>query len=1061
MNVSLIANTGIQFFTHEIELNPEEQTVLPNGNIMFPMSFYESCDYINDQLRLEFAYYFPKHKCYVPYSDLKAAGYILTSEYGDEIINELGQPQPCNEEDINFDFLTTLLPTNCYSEYCLSGTMGADGQSPFEKMNDHWVPMPFFEYDNVGNSVFGPYGWCRLKITQIGVKPNGMRRFRLVWAFDTRSESMLTDKNPYFYEGENMKKYGLCNRCLLLFDFFSHEWVSDYLANLLTEPYTGQQQDIHFRYLSFYIYMVNSLRLSNLYPEVTLYNDAKNGINVDLVLDIGNSRTCGVLFENSDFTKACMLQLRDLTDPHKVYSDPFDMRLAFHKADFGMMDVEDVFEWKSFLRVGEEATKLIYRARQDDGISEKTTNYSSPKRYLWDNKEYNGQWEFIVTVDEEKDTAMEQSNLIYVKGLSEQFNSDGTLLTEGNGGVFSSFSRRSLMTFVMIEIIQQAKCQINSYGFRYKHGNIDVPRRLKHIIVTCPTAMPIEEQVTLRKCAEEAYVALLRCGDPQLYYKPYRKEEWEEAISIVPSVDDLENRNMNMFAAKKEWGYDEASCCQLVYLYAEIAERYRGDCEKFIKQKGHVREDFKEEGYDQESITIGSVDIGAGTTDLMICSYRYSYKGAAKLTPIPLFWDSFYFAGDDVLMEIVRELIIEGNGKEFLRSKYGPIYNAICANMAETKGIDLSNLSDDKTKWSNATLVVMKQIRKEASIIIHGFFGKDTATMDFVDRTMRHDFNIQISIPIALKMMEMLRINHPACDLVYSDIFKKEMEPASYLISYCERKFGFNIKEIKWSFSPEHLSDIIRARLEPLMKQLSVILNSYHCDIVLLAGKPMSLTVVTDLFLKFFPVTPDRLIRLNSYRVGNWYPFADSRGYFVDQKPVVAVGAMIGYKASNGGLNDFHLDMSKMKQNMISTAKYIGYYDALGQRIQDPFLTPQKNAATFLITGFPTFIGCKQLKSVYYQARPLYAVTCEQAEDEEDIGDMELKITITRLYSQDRENLSVVSIVNGQGMPVSQNKVKIAICSLAEKGAYWLDKGAFTLAVRDFETVKQDNNRER
>lgn len=70
---------------------------------------------------------------------------------------------------------------------------------------------------------------------------------------------------------------------------------------------------------------------------------------VDLVLDIGNSRTCGVLFEEGDFTKSKMLELRNLSKPWISYENKsFDMRIAFRKADFGndiVLD-EDIFQWK-------------------------------------------------------------------------------------------------------------------------------------------------------------------------------------------------------------------------------------------------------------------------------------------------------------------------------------------------------------------------------------------------------------------------------------------------------------------------------------------------------------------------------------------------------------------------------------------------------------------------------------------------------------------------------------------------------------------------------------------
>ena len=48
---------------------------------------------------------------------------------------------------------------------------------------------------------------------------------------------------------------------------------------------------------------------------------------------------------------------------------------------------EEMFQWKSFVRIGEEARRLVYRSLEEEGLAEKTTNYSSPKRYLWDSKE--------------------------------------------------------------------------------------------------------------------------------------------------------------------------------------------------------------------------------------------------------------------------------------------------------------------------------------------------------------------------------------------------------------------------------------------------------------------------------------------------------------------------------------------------------------------------------------------------------------------------------------------------------------------------------------------------
>ena len=66
--------------------------------------------------------------------------------------------------------------------------------------------------------------------------------------------------------------------------------------------------------------------------------------------------------------------------------------------------------------------------------------------------------------------------------------------------------------------------------------------------------------------------------------------------------------------------------------------------------------------------------------------------------------------------------------------------------------------------------------------------------------------------------------------------------------------------------------------LEDTLKQISTIIYSQACDIVLLSGRPMSLPVIRDLFLKYYPVSPNRLIVLNNYHVGDWYPFDNNTG---------------------------------------------------------------------------------------------------------------------------------------------------------------------------------------
>ena len=75
--------------------------------------------------------------------------------------------------------------------------------------------------------------------------------------------------------------------------------------------------------------------------------------------------------------------------------------------------------------------------------------------------------------------------MVQIKGVSEQLNSDGSLNTTGDGAIDKFYSRKALMTFSFLEILAQAKMQINSYEFRHKWGEENKPRRIGRIIVTC------------------------------------------------------------------------------------------------------------------------------------------------------------------------------------------------------------------------------------------------------------------------------------------------------------------------------------------------------------------------------------------------------------------------------------------------------------------------------------------------------------------------------------------------------------------------------------------------
>lgn len=590
----LVANSGIQFIKKEIEFNPAEPLILPS-NRPLKYSFCDYADFITGEKVFDFLYYHQRDDMFIPVKEMIASGHLERSLNGRECLDETGLVKllPNTSSTLYSSFQQGdpgVITMNALDRFRVVNPNG-DGReqiSAFELLLDKWLPMPMFEKSVDGVTADVPMGWCRLRLQELGDgEVKGNKRYRLVWAFDTDlSEDFLSSLRPCFYDGDGVsKEYCLCNKVDELIRFMSvnseFSAFADYIASVL-----GVADRNDSRYRAFYIYFMNFIRFSGGAPEITLHHQKpETDIEVDLVLDIGNSRTCGVLFEECQFTKAEMLQLRDLSRPWVVDKNTIDMRLVFRKADLGNDIVlnEDLFSWKSFVRVGEEAKRLVYRSLEDEGLAGKTTNYSSPKRYLWDEKAYCGRWENLTTVDDPFNVRL--SDNIFIPGLSPLFDNQGKFNPNpdplaGLAGSDTHYSRSSLMTFVFIELLQQALMQINSIGFRTHWGKINFRRKLRNIIITCPTAMPKKEQIKLRECAVDAAKALSKCN------------VLTNAVNIVPSPESLNVKDDDM-DVPRVWSFDEASCCQLVYLYAEIKQRYDGEVHKFFEMKGHVRPELK------------------------------------------------------------------------------------------------------------------------------------------------------------------------------------------------------------------------------------------------------------------------------------------------------------------------------------------------------------------------------------------------------------------------------------------------------------------------------------
>lgn len=1020
--ITLIANTGIQMFKQRVRLNLQA--------IREKMYFREWFDMDTYKLSLELVHYFPNDDVYVRKRDLWNNGFMPTGEVNrswDDIQKETTDITQFRQDEV----------------FALSVSSLQRGTTPvLNKFLNVWLPFPYFEYDMAGKTGLGPFNWSRIKIVPTGNVIDGCVEWDIVLAIDTTTvydDGNYSDEykeTPVFpNEFEARKQFGVCDNDFNLLTFCSSDdrkskWIDDYILKLVhntddINSITDKHQH-RFNYLASYIFFIKVLRNYANLPTITLYKDRNVAkiTNVNLVVDMGNSKTTALLVEEGDFTRTRMLQLQNFTQPQNVSDDSFDMNIAFQKADFGDMGLENSsqFTFPSFLRLGAEAKYLIYNAQNNKYTSEKLSICSSPKRYLWDNQKRKNEWEYVLLSSQEEHT----NEPIWIDGISNQLNADGTLSATGSQGALCQYSRRSLMTFSFLEILAQARMQINSHKFREEMGEITSPRRIDKILVTCPTAMSRCEQIALRQSAEEAFVLLERFVT-HTSNAPFDYKTLSKKIEIIPNVQALKN-----VEERTQWTYDEATCSQFVYLCAEIAERYKNNCEEYFNLYGKQRNDL--DGYDKKSLTIGSLDIGAGTTDLMICAYEYSSVGQTAIKPIPLFWESFYIAGDDMLKAIIQQLIIEGP-------------HALISNRL--------------TKMGKSNITQM----------LADFFGADTNRLTFSQRQLRKDFNMQVSVPIALKYLDTAQKQIKKATFHWNDIFTT-LQPSAYLLEKFYDAFGFRIEEAEWDYSEEVLNEIVVGKFDDLLKKVTAAMSAYQCDIVILSGRPTSLKQIENLFLKYYPVSPNRLKVLNNYRVGRWYPFQNGDGYFTNQKSIVAVGALLGYIASTqGGFRGLSMDLSELQKRLLPTTDYFGILNSVTNTMTSTLLSPENNSADILVNDLPLKIGTRQLDTPSYPVRAFYRLDFDDegiekylrnrgyvdgAEMEDKVQNIKSSIRrhtpltmhiVREDYSLDKETLVLDSVLNKDGDEFPLAYFRLQIQSLSENEDFWLDSGAFNLSI--------------
>ena len=877
-----------------------------------------------------------------------------------------------------------------------------------------WIPVPFLRIREPrpdGYHLFdqGPTNWARARLVELPTPDAEGHTHRVTLAFDTQLLP-TREGRPYLapspLDMQSGEEFALTDVEADMAWFLEQEWVREWLyqrfhavelrrraPRRVDEAELRKSPDAVAAYLTVLTLLLRAVQPPRL--RFTFVDEGPTArlnrpVDVDLVLDIGNSRTCGILMETSgdapvDMNDSYRLELRNLSRPEQVYDEPFPSRIEFVRGAFGDEKLSrrsgraSAFLWPTVTRVGFEAQALSWFSHGAEG----NTGLSGPKRYLWDTDPRHHPWRF-----NPGPASVGDSGPVTTGPFVGHLREDGEELAAGEPpAVTALFARGSLMSFFVAEVLLQAFVQANSPARRYERVYSEAPRRLRRVILTLPTAMPLAE----RKLFARRVSAAIRLT--------WRALGLDESQAPEPFL---------------QW--DEATGTQIVFLYNEIKHNFQGDAALLFQVFGRMREGYGE----SPCLRLASIDIGGGTTDLIVTTYQL--EGGTAVKPIQEFREGFNIAGDDVLCGLIE--------RNVLPALLDAIRQSGAANPEE---------------------------------LLARLLGANRGDQAERDRVLRRQFANQVALPLALELLHRyenadLSAGNEAVTLKLADVYSPSAGPHEQVVAFLEEAVradggqGFKLADVAFATTMLALDTTVRRILGQVLSDLCEVVYLYDCDYLLISGRPCRLPAVWAAILAKLPAPPDRIVSLHTYRVGDWYPFRAVSGRLTDPKTTAAVGAMV-CALSEGQLYKFNLRSREL--GMKSTARFVGVLEQTGRLKQDNVLFANLELedrktrlpeATFDFYA-PVFLGFRQLGVERWPATPLYRITFARPQDARAKA-LPLKVTLERSTDENVDlDFKVTDVADANGNQQPAGVVLLKLQTLKDEYGYWLDTGIFSISA--------------
>lgn len=212
-----------------------------------------------------------------------------------------------------------------------------------------WLPLPFLRFNPPRTFVDGPDNWARVQVRKLSTPDAAGNTHRVTVALDSQiAEHATSALSPVENDILNGTRFALAWRDSEVESFLDQTWIDGWLREAFTQYADGvekrAERELHqamrsFEYQAHWLNLLSMLGEQLTVPEVKFVTHTLStpAIPVDLILDVGNTHTCGVIIEdhgdaNDGLRQTAELQVRSLSEPQFLNEPLFTSRLEFSEA---------------------------------------------------------------------------------------------------------------------------------------------------------------------------------------------------------------------------------------------------------------------------------------------------------------------------------------------------------------------------------------------------------------------------------------------------------------------------------------------------------------------------------------------------------------------------------------------------------------------------------------------------------------------------------------------------------------------------------------------------------